>query len=319
MIYSAIEQMRPSAILESIHDHTLAGTRAPTRPCCGGPGARPGTGPPRCTVRAASDGFIAAIDLDRPRGGAAAARGPRWPCTCRSAPMRRLATRSPRCGRRRGRLAALADAVERAVRLERERDLERDPAFGLEQIETIAWTTISTSKQDPIRDWKRSATCAICWRAGLWPTRRKTEAQVDARLAIVYPDDVLERLMGTIESLTVVASESMQHQVYADILRGLAITLDRLPPPLARRTEEVVLRSLAGLGDQILTAELDAHSAPWPTPSIRRGCRGRGRGARRPRRTGHQCRATQFARDAGSDGLRRGPTQRHLLSHCDTT
>jgi hypothetical protein len=55
----------------------------------------------------------------------------------------------------------------------------------------------------------------------------------------------------------VVASESMQHQVYAEILWGLAATLDRLPPPLARRAEEIVLRSLAGMGDHVLTAELE--------------------------------------------------------------
>jgi hypothetical protein len=33
--------------------------------------------------------------------------------------------------------------------------------------------------------------------------------------------------------------------------------MDRLPPDLAQRSEELVLRSLAGLGDQVLSAELE--------------------------------------------------------------
>ncbi|MBA3449628.1 MAG: DUF2254 domain-containing protein [Chloroflexia bacterium] len=259
LIYSAIEQMRPSAILESIHDHTLRArerqrsllrrTRRQARL----------TGPPRCTVRSPEDGFVTAIDLDAiakaldeaPRAevalhlplGAYAAFGDPL-AEVRAAPADDIAD--------------LEQAIAGAIRLERERDLERDPSFGLEQMETIAWTTISTSKQDPnpgleaVRNLRD-----LLARWAVADEETDGEDSSAERLPIVYPDDVLERLMGTIESLTVVASESMQHHVYADILRGLAITLDRLPPPLARRTEELVLRSLAGMGDHVLTAELD--------------------------------------------------------------
>ncbi|MGH2618618.1 MAG: DUF2254 family protein, partial [Thermomicrobiales bacterium] len=155
-------------------------------------------------------------------------------------------------------VSRLEEGVLHAVRLERERELERDPAFGLEQMETIAWTTISTSKQDPNPGLETVRNLRDLLARWAVPAEAREDETDQEPLAVVYPDDVLERLFGTIESLTVVASESMQHQVYADILRGLAITLDRLPPSLARRTEELVLRSLAGLGDHVLTAELDS-------------------------------------------------------------
>jgi uncharacterized membrane protein len=260
MIYSAIEQMRPSAILESIHDHTLR-ARERQIPLLRRTRRRPeGRGPARQTVRAPSDGFVTGIDLDvlaealqpapqaeivfhLPLGAYAAFGDP-------------LAEVTGVAG---DDLDGLAEAVRSAVTLARERDLERDPSFGLEQMETIAWTTISTSKQDPNPGLEavRNLRDLLARWAVADPEETGEAAQAPEPLAVVYPDDVIERLMGTIESLTIVASESMQHHVYADVLRGLATTMDRLPPELAKRSEELVLRSLAGLGDQVLSAELE--------------------------------------------------------------
>lgn len=258
MIYSAIEQMRPSAILESIHDHTLR-ARERQADLLRRTRRRPeGRGAARQTVRAPSDGFVTDIDLDalerRLRDAPRAEIVLRLALGSYAAYGDPIADITAAPG---DDLDGLAAAVERAVTLERERNLERDPSFGLEQMETIAWTTISTSKQDPnpgleaVRNLRD-----LLARWAVADPEETGEAEEDG-LPIVYPDNVIERLMGTIESLTIVASESMQHHVYADVLRGLATTMDRLPPELARRAEEVVLRSLAGLGDQVLSAELE--------------------------------------------------------------
>jgi uncharacterized membrane protein len=258
MIYSAIEQMRPSAILESIHDHTLR-ARERQIPLLRRTRRRPeGRGSARQTVRAPSDGFVTNIDLD----ALAEALQP--------APQAEIAFHLPLgayaafgdplaevTGAVGDDLDGLAEAVSRAVTLQRERDLERDPSFGLEQMETIAWTTISTSKQDPnpgLEAVRNLRDLLARWAVADPEETGESSAEC---LPIVYPDDVIERLMGTIESLTIVASESMQHHVYADVLRGLATTMDRLPPDLAKRSEELVLRSLAGLGDHVLSAELE--------------------------------------------------------------
>ena len=258
MIYSAIEQMRPSAILESIHDHTLR-ARERQLPLLRRTRRQPqGRGPAHRTVRAPADGFVTGIDLDvleralRPAPRAEIALHlPLGAYAAYGDPLAEIT------GEDRDDFDALAAAVARAIKLERERNLERDPAFGLEQIETIAWTTISTSKQDPNPGLEAVRNLRDLLARWAVADPEETAAAAEDRLPVVYPDDVMERLMGTIESLTIVASESMQHHVYADVLRGLATTMDRLPPDLAQRAEELVLRSLSGLGDQVLSAELE--------------------------------------------------------------
>lgn len=255
MIYSVIEQMRPEAILEAIHDHALQARMRQRLILRRTRRSALSQGPVCQTVRAQGDGFVTAIDLDAlqtaladspeaeivlclPLGGYAAFADP-------LAEVRASATRC----------AALTEAVDRAIQLERERDLDHDAAFAIEQIETIAWTAISTSKQDPAPG--REAVRNLRDLLARWVAADGEEAPTATPLPILYPDDVMEQLMAALESLAVVSTESMQHQVYGEILNGLATTLDRLPPPLARRTEELVLRSLAGLGDHMLTAELD--------------------------------------------------------------
>ncbi len=64
-------------------------------------------------------------------------------------------------------------------------------------------------------------------------------------------------LLGAFESLAVVASEAMQHQTYAAIVRTFALTFDRLPLPEQQRAEQLLLRTIPGLGDHLLTTELD--------------------------------------------------------------
>jgi hypothetical protein len=257
LIYSAIDQMRPAAIIESIHDLTLQARQRQIPLLRRTRRRAQGRGAARGAVRAPSDGFVTDIDLDaleqalrRAPHAEIALRLPLGGYAAFGDPLAEVAAATDND------LDILAEAVLRAVRLERERDLEHDAAFGLEQLETIAWTTISTSKQDPNPGLEAVRNLRDILARWAVADRETSNGDVD-RLPIVYPDDVVERLMGTIESLSIVASESMQHQVYADILRGLAVTMDRLPPDLAKRTEELVLRSLAGLGDQILSAELE--------------------------------------------------------------
>jgi hypothetical protein len=73
----------------------------------------------------------------------------------------------------------------------------------------------------------------------------------------VYRDNVPEQVMKAFESLAVVASESMQHQTLAEILRTFAVMFGRLPPPLQERSEDLLLRSLSALGEHVPTTDLD--------------------------------------------------------------
>lgn len=74
----------------------------------------------------------------------------------------------------------------------------------------------------------------------------------------MYVDTLLLQLMRAFESLAVVASESMQHQSAAEIYRTFAHLYHRLPTPAQRQADDLLLRSLSGLGDHILTSNLEA-------------------------------------------------------------
>lgn len=150
---------------------------------------------------------------------------------------------------------AVAGAVRRAFSLERSRKLDGDPAYGIEQLETIAWTSISTSKQNPspgllvIHNLRELL--------ARWSEATDDDSSDEERLPVVYPDNVMGRLMGAFESLAVVASESMQHQVYAEIVQSIATMYDRLPAAQQSRAKDVILRTIPALGDHVLTRELD--------------------------------------------------------------
>jgi hypothetical protein len=49
----------------------------------------------------------------------------------------------------------------------------------------------------------------------------------------------------------------MQHQSAAEVYRSIAAVLDRLPPALQDRAEDVILRSLSALGDHVPARDLD--------------------------------------------------------------
>jgi hypothetical protein len=90
-----------------------------------------------------------------------------------------------------------------------------------------------------------------------WSAADEPEAHLDEPLPVIYPDNLMTSVLDGFESLAVAASESMQHQTYAAILTALAVMFPRLQPGERQRAEDVVLRSLSGLGDHILTRDLD--------------------------------------------------------------
>lgn len=257
LFYTAIDQMRPVEIIQTIHDHVLhahrqqqrflARTRAvPT-------GARGVTMPARSTVH----GFVTRIDLD----GIRTCLGRNvtgWEVLLAVGIGSHVATGdvlAQAVASSADEARRLADGVTRSVHIERQRSMVADPAYGIAQLETIAWTSISTSKSDPapgiltiysLRDL-----------LARWSAEDPPRPGAGEPLPIVYVDHTFARLMTAFETLAVVASESMQHQTLIAILDALASLFERLQPAQARRVEDLVLRVLSSVGDHVLTAELD--------------------------------------------------------------
>ena len=122
-------------------------------------------------------------------------------------------------------------------------------------MEMIAWTSISTAKSNP-------APGLLIIRAlrdvmAHWSV--ETDENVEKQpYPIVYTDDVFSRLMEAFESLAVVASESMQHQSFAEVVHTFAVMFNCLAADQQRRAEDLILRIISALGEFVLTAELDS-------------------------------------------------------------
>jgi len=152
----------------------------------------------------------------------------------------------------------IVKAVQNAVGLERQRDITIDPAYGIEQLSMIAWTSISTAKSNPAPGLLTIYSLRDI--LSRWSANRivdKDKPTVEEKVPVVYSDNTFAQLMEAFETFAVVSSESMQHQNYIAILQTFTIMFDRLPEKWQNRVEDIILRILSALGDFVLTAQLE--------------------------------------------------------------
>lgn len=281
LLYSTVDQMRPSVVLGSIARLTLQARRA-QRPLVARTRRRPTPGLPLLgRVTATDSGHVTRVDLraieralEREGGdieivllvaiGSFAAHGdPLAELRGRVAPARD--------GSRDGeRLERLGDVVRGALQLEVDRDIGGDPGFGIEQIQTIGWTSISSAKSNPspgllairtVRDllarWAEAGDPTPAGGPRSSEPPRAAGDDEDRPLPVVYVDDVIARAFDALESMGVAASESKQHQSIAEVLRAVASLVERLPADQRRRSVEVVERMLPTLESHVRTRPLD--------------------------------------------------------------
>lgn len=257
LIHSTINQMRPSEIIAAIHDRTLASRecqlgliRSTRRVARHGDGGVP--------VTAATDGFVTRIRIETIAAAIDATGTDAGEVeiillvsigsfVAFRDTLATIATPRPEDAE------PLCRAVRDAIHLERQRDLDTDPAYGVEQLATIGWTSISSAKSNPapgILTIRRLRDILARW--------SEQQDTPDARpLPLVYTDTALPELMDAFDSLAVICSESMQHQSLAEIVRAFALLFERLSPEQQGQVERIVLRMLSTLGDHVLTRDLD--------------------------------------------------------------
>ena len=149
----------------------------------------------------------------------------------------------------------VSQAILQALQLGRARDLQYDPAHGIRAIMNIGWTSISTSKQDPVPGTE--AIQALRSLLAHWVGEEEDGLPDHEKLPVVYDDDILWQPLRALESLAVVATESMQHQNFALVLRTFGRMFDRLPAPQRSQLEEMIPRILSRLQYEVLTTDLD--------------------------------------------------------------
>jgi uncharacterized membrane protein len=268
LIYTTIDQMRPSAIIEAIRVHVLD-AREKQLPLLKATRRRVSSETPGCRDAAHNVGAARLRDGDR-----------RWrdrsQCgECEERPRRVYSVRAQhRSGAARGvgelrrvsrpisraeMRGPLADtqsvenSVIAAIILENERDLECDPDLGIAQLAIIGWTSVSTARSNP------NPGILVCHALrdilARWLEQGAPPEDLSSR--IVYEDRVPGAVIATLESLSVAASESMQHQTLAEILRTLASLLPKLSREGRNQVADVALRTLSSLGKHVLTRGLE--------------------------------------------------------------
>jgi uncharacterized membrane protein len=258
LFHTTINQMRPVTIVNAIHDRTLEARRrqlslvARTRrsPRLAAPATAP--------VVLEATGFVTAIHLGQLEAALAEATGTAEVVLDVSigtfvAFRDQIATVRAES---RQQADALGKVVADAISVARQRDLDSDPAYGIEQLASIAWTSMSSAKQNPapgqLTIYQLRDLLARWSVAAAAPTEPEPEP-----LPVVYHDNTLERLFDAVESLVVVASQSLQHQNLSAILGAVAVLFNRLPPAYRPRAEALVRRTLSTLDEHVLTAELE--------------------------------------------------------------
>jgi uncharacterized membrane protein len=254
LLYTSVDQMRPAEIVEEIHRLTLLAGEAHrdlTRRTRRAPASMaPMTG----TITARDPGYVTRIAVD---ALAALARDGGDDAEIELLPSigAFVAFHDP-VAHLRGMACddAAVERVRRAIALEVQRDITQDPAAGIEELEMIGWTSISSAKSNPgagllairiLRD-VMAHWCAMT-----------AEADRDAVTRVVYHDDVYAQLFGAFEDFAIASSESMQHQAFLEVIRTFATMYDRLPAAERWRVDDVVLRILSALGDLVLTRDLE--------------------------------------------------------------
>ena len=259
LIYMTIDQARPAVVVKAIHDHTLA-ARDRQLPLIRQTRRAPLLRGAAVPVHAGDHGFVVGIDIAAIR----AAIGDNQHDTevvlnlaigsfvAFGDPLAEITAPAGRS------VDALAATVRGAIALDRIRDLDVDPVYGIHQLMTVAWRSVSTSQQNPapgllVVDMLRDLLAR--WSA---ESDDPDPPPDDPPAPVVYQDDLFPELLDAFESIAVVASESMQHQTCAAVVRVLATMFDRLPPDHQPRAEDLVRRLLSGLGDHVLTAKLES-------------------------------------------------------------
>jgi uncharacterized membrane protein len=256
LFYTTVNQMRPVVIIEAIHHHALQAREAQHEFLLRTRRVSELQAPVHAQVATTQHGFVTRIDIEAIE--AATKRTAAAVEVVLQAQIGTYVVYGQVLAVVKAQTASDAEtvgkALEHAIRRQDKRNLAADPLDGVEELETIGWTSISTAQSDA-----DSGVLTIYALRDLLTRWCQPQPDSGNRQAapVVYVDDVVPRVLNAFESLLVSASESMQHQSCAEILATFEIVFARLGPQEQRHVEDIVLRSLAALGDHVLTSELE--------------------------------------------------------------
>lgn len=150
----------------------------------------------------------------------------------------------------------MLNAIRACISLRVHRNLDFDAAFGIEQLENIAWTSGSSAQSNPspaVLCVRNLHDIFNCW---IGSTDKDGE-QVGEQPVIYLHDEVQHKLFTCLQNIAVVTSESMQHQVFIAILEIFIGTLRKAPRAWQEEMEETILIMISVMGDHVYTTAMD--------------------------------------------------------------
>lgn len=259
LIYRTIDQMRPASVVLSIRDLALEarGEQLELLARTHGQAQLPADEDTR-TVTTVHNGYFVGVDLRR-LGDALTAAETEVEVVFHARVGHHLVFGDVLCDVRGGReedRRQVAEAALAAITLENLPNIDLDPGYAVDQLSNVAWTTGSSSQQNP-----EAAMTAITTMRDLinrWTAAGLPPADnYGAPLAVAYEDGIVAQALGRLASLLAGASAAGQHQTVAHIITAFSLMLPRLVPEDQAYGFEVLERALPAAAQQVRTHDLD--------------------------------------------------------------
>jgi uncharacterized membrane protein len=256
IFYATIHQMRPPVIIEAIHDHTIKARESQQKLIQRTRRESTSQAPLTYTVRSIHHGFVTWINLDLLKDVTSklgedceiillVGLGAFVSYHDVIAEIRLQDSEQAR---------AYENEVRRAVHLERSRDITHDPAFGIQQLEIIAWSATSPAKATIVPGIQ--AVYSLRNLLARWAEEKYEKVEEDP-LPIVYQDGVIADVFGAFEALAIIATQSSEFQVVIKTLDAFSILYPRLPQDWQEQLESTLLRILPTLSKHYYSKRMD--------------------------------------------------------------
>jgi len=256
-LYMTIDQMRPSTVVRDTYEKTRRARRHHLRIIRRTRRVPRSEAPVRAALLASGPGYVTKIDLEaiedclqrQPADLEIISKAVIGDYISYNERIAEVKAREP------DRAQDVVECLGSAYTIERHRQLDDDPGYGLRQLETIAWPEVSTAKQNP--ETGMMVTRALRDLISRWALDAEEDEAEGDRLPLVIEDSVHRDALDVLASLVVVSSESMQHQTFAEVLNAFAVFYPWLPPDLQERADDLLARAISAMGDHVLTRDVE--------------------------------------------------------------
>ncbi|MDX1419220.1 MAG: DUF2254 family protein [Rubricoccaceae bacterium] len=257
LVFTAVNQMRPQTVIGEVRTLTLEARRRQRELLLVSYRSPRYLGGTEVRIRTEQHGYVREVKVDPLREALATRRGEvevEIPLeigdyVAYGEELARVRAAVPEEAHR------LAEVARKAVELDYQRAVRRDPSFGIEQIRMIGWSSGSTAYHNP--SIAQEAIRNLRDIVARWTENYDEVEGSGGSLPLVYPDGLVQRALTAMESLAVVATESLQPKTFEEVLHAYSHVFGQLPEHLQDRTAISMGRLVTALGDLVLTPQLE--------------------------------------------------------------